>query len=251
MQDYSKGFARIYNQKWGDFARQVAPLIREYYEADPVGKENRSLLDLCCGTGQLAAYFLKAGYRVVGLDLSDNMLDYARKNTLEFIEDGKAEFFQGDAADFRMDRKFGLVISTYDALNHLEDMAALRGCFACVHAVCEGMFIFDLNTRRGLRRWNNVQVDESDENALIITRGVYDGVSGRAWTRLSGFFKAEDGSYERFEETVYNTVFNMRDVEQVLQETGWAEMHFAQAKNLGTALPEPEEEGRVFVVARK
>jgi SAM-dependent methyltransferase len=249
MQDYSKGFARIYNQKWGQFARQIAPMIQAYYEADPAGIENRTLLDLCCGTGQLAVHFLKAGYRVVGLDLSENMLNYARENTREYIENGQAEFIQGDAANFKLERRFGLVISSYDALNHLENLSALRNCFACVHAVCDGMFVFDLNTRRGLRRWNNIQVDESDEDAMVITRGVYDGVSDRAWTRLSGFFKTENGLFERFEETVYNTVYNLREVEQALSDTGWTEFHFARAQDLGTALPDPEEEGRVFVVA--
>jgi hypothetical protein len=116
--------------------------------------------------------------------------------------------------------------------------------------VCTGTFIFDLNTRKGLRRWNSIQVDESDPDTLIITRGMYDGESDRAWTKLSGLVKMDHGYYERFEETVFNTVFAMRDVERALLDTGWERVYFARIQDLNTPIAEPEEQGRVFVVAR-
>ena len=66
---------------------------------------------------------------------------------------------KGDASDFTLGERFGLVVSTFDSLNHLENESALRKCFQCAHAVSNGYFIFDLNTRNGLRRWNNIQVE--------------------------------------------------------------------------------------------
>ncbi|MGH2605416.1 MAG: class I SAM-dependent methyltransferase, partial [Anaerolineales bacterium] len=74
MQAYGTAFARVYNLRWSGFARQVAPAIESYYAATAGGKERRSVLDLGCGTGQLAVYFLERGYRVVGIDLSPAML---------------------------------------------------------------------------------------------------------------------------------------------------------------------------------
>ena len=38
------------------------------------------VLDLACGTGQLALCLAQAGYRVMGVDLSPQMLDQAAKN---------------------------------------------------------------------------------------------------------------------------------------------------------------------------
>lgn len=67
MQAYGAGFARVYNLRWSGFARQVAPLILEYFEVSPFAAANKRVLDLCCGTGQLALYFLEKGYRVVGI----------------------------------------------------------------------------------------------------------------------------------------------------------------------------------------
>lgn len=251
MQAYSKGFAKVYNLRWSGFARQVAPLILDFYAATPIGRETKTVLDLCCGTGRLAVHFLEKEYRVVGLDLSDHMLHYARENARQYIETGQAAFIQGDASDLRLDERFGLVVSTFDALNHLENEQALRRCFQCVHAVCDGYFIFDLNTRRGLRRWNSIQVDDSDDEVLIINRGFYDGESDKAWTKISGFLRLPDGLYERFDETVYNTVFEMEKVKGALLEVGWKNAYFARIQDLKTPLDEPEEEGRVFIVASK
>ena len=98
-----------------------------------LGQTNRRLLDVCCGTGQLAVHFLDRGYRVTGLDLSDEMLTYARQNAASYVESGRARFLAGDAADFALSEQFGLAVSTFDALNHLPDKTRLRACFECVN----------------------------------------------------------------------------------------------------------------------
>lgn len=251
MQGYGRGFARVYNMTWGGFARQVGPKILDFYSGTAVGKENKSVLDLCCGAGHLAVRLLEKGYPVVGLDLSEHMLEYAEENTRQFIETGQAKFVQGDASDFDFEDRFGLVVSIYDSLNHLEDMQTLIRCFHCVYAVCDEFFIFDLNTRRGLKRWNNIVVDDGSEDAVVITRGFYDGQSDRAWTKISGAVRTPDGQYERFEETVFNSVYDLEAVKNSLLEIGWRRVHFARIDDLKTPISDPEDEGRVFVVAER
>lgn len=251
MQAYGPGFARVYNLKWAGYAQRVAPGIQAFYEST-AGREARgSVLDLCCGTGLLAWHFLERGYRVVGVDLSAPMLDLARATVGSYAQTGRATFVHADARDFTLDERFGLVVSTYDALNHLDGMEALRSCFASVSRVCDGVFVFDLNTRAGLRRWNSIEVDESRDDTVIITRGGYDGTSERAWLHISGFVQAEDGRYERFAETVFNTVFEMEAVRAALVEAGFREVHFASVHDVARPVAEPEREPRVFVVARK
>ena len=238
MQAYGRAFARVYNKRWTGFAHRVAPLIAEFYACTAPGKDHRSILDLCC--------------HVMGADLSEHMLQYARENASAYVESGQAEFVQADAAGFSLDQRFGLVVSTFDALNHLESREALRVCFQSVFAVLVkgGYFVFDLNTRAGLMRWNNIGVDDSEE-AMIVTRGIYDGQGDRAYTRVSGFIRAASGQYDRFEETVYNTVFDMAWVRDTLLEIGWQDVHSARYEALATPITEPEKESRVFFVAHK
>jgi SAM-dependent methyltransferase len=252
MQAYGEGFARVYNARWSSFARQVAPYLYDYYQRAPIALSNPNVLDLCCGTGQLGLYFLERGYRVTGIDLSEAMLHYARENAADYLGGGRARYERGDASKFSIAEKFGLVFSTYDALNHLEDLEALKQCFRSVYAalVDGGLFVFDLNTRLGLKRWNNINVEES-EDALIVTRGLYDGRSERAWTKISGFVRVVGGTYQRFDEMVFNTVFEMTEVKRALAEAGWARIHFARIQDLTAEIEDPERESRVFVVAWK
>lgn len=252
MQVYDATFARAYDSRWNRFAREVAPLIRNFYETMAICQENRTILDLCCGTGQLSLSFLEAAYRVVGIDSSEHMLACANESACRFLEAGKVMFIRSDARSFVLDEKFGLVVSTFDALNHLEDEQALGDCFSCVFKVLSagGAFIFDLNTRLGLRRWNSMEVDDANEDLLVIRRGIYDGVGDKAWTRITGFVRQAEG-YRRFDQTIFNTVFNLDRVRGALLAAGWAEVYFARVQDLQQPLVEPEKEKRVFAVALK
>jgi SAM-dependent methyltransferase len=252
MPGYHPGFARVYNLRWTNFAQQAAPRIRAFYESTPLGHENHTLLDLCCGTGNLILHFLDNGYQGTGLDLSEAMLGYARENAAAYIITGQARFVQGDAANFSLDEQVGLVVSTYDALNHLPDIGALRGCFQSViaHLLPGGTFLFDLNTRLGLSRWTGVIVEDTPD-LMLINRSIFDEQAGRALVHISGFFPVENGLYERFEETAYNTIFNLQEVEVALREAGFVSVRFARLLDLGTPVPDPELEPRIFIVAEK
>ena len=251
MQAYGRGFARAYNLRWGGFARQVTPYLAGFYAQTSAGAARQPVLDLCCGTGQVSMGFLEQGYHVTGLDLSPHMLACARDNMAPQVAAGQAEFVLADAADFALERRFGLVVSIYDALNHLPDLGALQSCFRSVGSALAagGWFIFDLNTRHGLRRWNLTSVDDSPA-ALVITHSSFDGQSDRAVLNVTGFLLEPGGLYERFDETVTNTIFDIQSVLWSLLDQGWASAYAARLGNLRTALEEPEREERVFIVAQ-
>jgi hypothetical protein len=160
---------------------------------------------------------------------------------------------QADAADFRLEAPVGLVVSTYDALNHLESFNHLKACFACVYAALlpGGMFIFDLNTRLGLiSNWNSIRVIDTPE-LLLVNRGIYDGEGPKGYTHISGCRRLEDGRYERFEEVVYNTVFEIAEVQDALLEAGFAAQHAARWNNFSAPVTDLESEARLFFITRK
>jgi SAM-dependent methyltransferase len=252
MQAYSAGFAKVYNMRWTRFAEQLAPRLQLYYENTALGRTEHSLLDVCCGTGQLALYFLDQGYQVTGIDLSEAMLEHARANASAYVVVGKAQFVQDDAAAFTTAGQFGLAVSTFDALNHLPDLQALSGCFQSVYAalLAGGTFIFDLNTRLGLRRWATISVEDSEE-IMLVTRGLFDASQDRGYTLISGFLKVGENLYERFEETAFNHAFSLVDVQQALEEAGFRQVRFCRQNDLNTGLDDPEAESRIFVVCKK
>ncbi|HOU15439.1 MAG TPA: class I SAM-dependent methyltransferase [Anaerolineae bacterium] len=249
---YNAEFAHVYDLHWGGFARQVAPRIRAFYESTPLGQTNKFALDVCCGAGHLAFYLLEHGYDVTGLDFSPAMLRYAIEKNQAYIDQGRARFVEGDAANFTLDGQFGLAISTFDALNHLPDLTALQGCFRSVAAVLleGGCFIFDLNTRYGLQRWLGASMQMADD-LVLFTRGVMVDELNRTYTQISGFLRTDSDLYERFDQTAFNTIFEMDAVRAALTDAGFHSVHFARSDELATPLDAPEKEPRVFIVAAK
>ncbi len=223
----------------------ITPLL----EADGLSK---TLLDVCCGTGQFDTLFLQNDYRVAGIDLSPEMINHAKNNNKEWVSNGYAVYSEMDAADISLTETYSCAVSLYDALNHLPTAAELQICFRGVYnCLCDGgFFIFDLNTRKGLLRWNGISVQEDDE-FTIISRGVYDMPMERAFTTISGFARNEKGTYDRFSETVYNTVYDMIDVCTLLEKAGFSDIRMTDGVDFTKMLPDPEEAGRVFFVVKK
>jgi len=72
------------------------------------------VLDLGCGTGNpIAKYIVEKGYRVIGVDQSEKMLEIAKQ------EVPKAEFIHSDMIDVQLPDGFGAAIA-WDSVFHVE-----------------------------------------------------------------------------------------------------------------------------------
>lgn len=146
--DRYDGWAWLYNRTMGpEYGKeQLALLERVLF---PNIGSSASILDLCCGTGQLISPLLDAGYKVTGLDGSEDMLKYARENA------PNAEYLLEDARDFDTANKFDAVFSTSASLNHIESLDDLGKVFQNVRDAMRdgGTFLFDLNHPAQLARW--------------------------------------------------------------------------------------------------
>src|SRR5205085_6881067 len=131
----------FYNRYWGPEFGNPALAIYNIL-LFPHIPEGCRVLDLCCGTGQIAAGLSERGYQVTGLDGSEAMLRFARENA------PGARFVHGDARSFRLPQKFQCILSAFDSLNHVMELEELKAVFHNVHdamADDESVFLFDLN----------------------------------------------------------------------------------------------------------
>lgn len=253
MQAYGNTFARIYNERWNAFSDTVAPRIYEYFESNLPKGTKRTLIDLCCGTGRLSRFFLEKGYTVTAIDLSESMLEYARQNNIDFTQKKKVTFSHDNAISFSVNTPHQFVISTYDALNHLPDESSLGHCFKRVYEALlpGGVFVFDINTRFGLRNgWSGISVTDQQDFTMI-QRSVYSEQEKRAYTMISGYSLVSDNLYERFEETIFNHEYSMDRVRTLLKKAGFRDTGFHRLSSLSAELDDPETERRVFVTTVK
>lgn len=77
------------------------------------------LLDLGCGTGWTSLYFAQAGYQVVGLDISPDMINEANKKKFTNQLDN-LEFLIGDYELINYHQVFDIVVF-FDSLHHADD----------------------------------------------------------------------------------------------------------------------------------
>ena len=138
----------------------------------------RSVLDLGCGTGQLAAA-LAGGRAVVGVDPAGAMLDVARRRP-----DGeKVEWIEADARTVRLGRSFDLIVLTGHAfqvfLTREDRLAVLR--IIATHLAPGGRFLFDSHNTaaEAWRSWTPERSEEIiDHPRFGMVKGWYDARMG-------------------------------------------------------------------------
>ncbi|MGD1921062.1 MAG: class I SAM-dependent DNA methyltransferase [Pleurocapsa sp.] len=128
----------------------------------PTLKKRSHILDLCCGTGQLAVLLGRKGYQISGLDSSEQMLKYAHKNSRHRAPQNN--YILGDARDFSLSKPVDTVISTSASLNHIMSLSDLKSVFFQVNNALkqEGVFFFDINHHRQLDKWWNGRLAEGE-----------------------------------------------------------------------------------------
>ena len=120
-------------------------------------KSGMKLLDLGCGPGLYAKRFAGAGLDVVGLDISENSLEYAR--ALADKSNLPIEFRCMNFLDMEYENEFDAVIQVYGELSTFSKTALEKLLLSIRKALKDdGVFIFDVSTRKlrmGNKRQNN------------------------------------------------------------------------------------------------
>jgi SAM-dependent methyltransferase len=107
-----------------------------------------TILELGCGTGNHALLLAEAGYRVYGVDLSAEMLQYANERCDRVSPElaARLKFSQGDLRQVRLDRKFDVVLALFHVISYQTTNEDLLAAFttAKTHLQPGGLFIFDV-----------------------------------------------------------------------------------------------------------
>lgn len=100
-----------------------------------------SVLDLCCGTGRHALALADFGYRVTGVDLSEVLLEEARKNDT----DQRIKWVHGDMRNVPLDTKFDAVVNLFTSFGYFENDAENEQVLSEISRLLkdEGRFIID------------------------------------------------------------------------------------------------------------
>ncbi len=224
-------FAWFYHKYWGggptSFSTHVFPVLERLIL--PHVRQGGRILDLCCGTGQLAQDLTARGYTVTGVDGSAEILKYAR------VHAPGVEFIHADARSFSLPSGFDAAVSLYDSLNHLMQAADLGAAFVNVRAALKrgGPFLCDFNMQAGFEaRWRGSFGLAGDDHALVY-RSSFDAVSriGRAAITM---FRLEHSAWRRTDLTLHQRCYVEEEITGALSAAGFTELAaFDAERDLG------------------
>lgn len=111
-----------------------------------------SLLELACGSGDLALSLQKEGYTLTAMDISEEMLKQAKQK--EGWDD--VVWKQGDMRDLSMFATYDGILCFCDSLNYLLKEEELIHVFEEVyaHLQAKGVFLFDVHSMERLEEFD-------------------------------------------------------------------------------------------------
>lgn len=262
MDEYT-GFARVYEQymdnvpyeKWSEY---ICDILKEYGV-----KKGDIVLDLGCGTGTMTRLLAKAGYDMIGVDLSEEMLEIARFEHDDFPDNDKILYLNQDMRDFELYGTVAAAVSICDSMNYITEEEGLLEVFKHVNNYLdkEGIFIFDMNT---IHKYEDVIGDrviaENRDESSLIWENWYDKENKINQYNITIYSKVDFEEdldenagempvlYERMEEVHVQRGYTIEKVKELIEKAG---MEFVAVYAEGTKEQPSENTERMYFIVKE
>lgn len=239
------GFAQVYDEfmdnvdyhQWCDYAIK---LLNRY------GVKGGSLVEIGCGTGTGTMLFAKAGYEMIGIDISQEMLEIAemKKESEDIV------YVLQDATELELPYRVPAMVSIGDSMNYITDYGDFTMVLKRVHQFLDdnGIFVFDLKTRKYFSDIGDKTIAEDREDCSFIWENYFDAETNINEYYLSVFVRGDDERYDKYEEEHFQRGYTLDEVRQAVETAGLKieNIYEAFTDNAGR-----EENDRVYVVVKK
>ncbi len=147
----------------------------------------KTILDIGCGTGGFMLKAKEAGFDVVGIDISEEMINLAKEKGLEVYHKDLCEF----------SGEFDVCVAIFDVVNYMDD-EYLKNFFKCVKNVLkkDGYFLFDINTFYGFDEIAQGTIAVEDEDKFAVLNSIFE--DDKMVTKIT-LFEKNSNCYEKQE----------------------------------------------------
>lgn len=212
-----------------------------------LGRKPVDLLDLACGTGSMSVLLARRGYRVIGADISEEMLTVAAQKAAG--EANPPFFIRQPMQRLRLPQPVDAVACLLDSLNYLDEPEDCKKTIERVFRALRpgGVFFFDINTPAKLRGLDGqVFLDENDDS-YCVWRADFDENERRCYYGID-LFRRSGSLWERSFEQHCEYAYEPAELTAWLQAAG-----FSEVRQLADCRMEPprENEQRIYFCAVK
>ena len=217
-------------------------------------KEKGTLLDLGCGTGEFLVRFLKDGFSVVGVDLSEKMLEIAKKKiTDRKLENCDFKLVKENIVNFENTFENGEIfevdniICNFDTVNYLKNEKEFKKLLekCSKNLKKDGFLIFDAVTEDIFSEIfeNDIFLDEEPEYTSIWR---HEKISRKKHIVEIDLFIREDENdnlFRKYNEVQEKFIYDPEWIVETVQNKGFEVFDTASNPEFG--------ESRIFFVLKK
>ncbi len=168
-----ESFASVYdmfmdNIDYPAWSRYLIGLLQKHGISDGL------VCELGCGTGSMTELLADAGYDMIGIDNSVEMLEEAQEKKYESGHD--ILYLEQDMREFELYGTVRAIVSVCDSMNYILTEEDLLKVFRLVNNYLDpgGLFVFDVNTVAKYRGIGDSTIAENRENGSFIWENHYD-----------------------------------------------------------------------------
>ncbi len=242
-------FAKIYDIFMEDvpydrWCQRITGILADH------GIRDGLVLDLACGTGQMTRRLRDAGFDMIGIDLSSDMLQEAREAEGSWEDPSEILYLLQDMREFELYGTVRAIVCLCDSMNYLLEEEDIKKVFLLANNYLDpgGIFIFDMNTLYKYRELGESCICENREHESFLWENYFDEETGINEYDVTFFVEEESGLFRRTQETHYQRAYSPARVEALLEEAGMKLL--AVYGEEANEAPGPED-GRIYFVAQE
>lgn len=272
-----ESFAKVYDdlmdnipyEEWADY---ILGLLHEYNIKDGL------IAELGCGTGSITELLANAGYDMIGIDNSTEMLEIANEKKQAHHLPSILYLLQ-DMREFELFGTVNAVICVCDSINYLLDTAEITEVFRLAnnYLEAEGLFICDFKTRHYFKDivadstiaedredvsfiWDNYYDEESDINELALSLFIREPLScnnnsdnhaTKQGNTVNNDYTSDTKDhtlYRKYQELHYQRGLTIEEMKNCVKASG---MELVAMYDAFTHQHATEESERIYVIARE
>ena len=260
-----EAFAEVYEELMDNVPYDIwCDRILQLFQKE--GITDGLVTDLGCGTGIMTRRLAKAGYDMIGIDLSPDMLDIARETEAELLGDEQQEaerqeteesrsapailYLNQDMRSFELYGTVRAIVCVCDSINYITAAAEVQEVFRLVNNYLDpgGLLVMDFHTPRYYREiLGEDSIAETREDIAMIWENE-ESEDGLHRLYLTVFRETDDGLYERFDEVHEQRGYTAEEMKVLAEAAGLTEVHFYDGYSDAPATKDSE---RIVMTARE
>ena len=212
------------------------------------GADSGIVAELGCGTGQITERLARAGYDMIGIDSSAEMLGIARERKEKSGAD--ILYLLQDMRSFELYGTVRAIVSLCDCVNYILTEEDLAQVFRLANNYLDpgGVFIFDLNTEYKYASMGSRTIAEDREDCSFIWENEYRPEEHLNEYDLAVFVREEEDLFRKYTETHLQRAWSVEEIRSAAEQAG---MEFVTVYGACTReAPQPDCE-RIYVILRE